>query len=101
MRELQSSEQLFNATMFLFFFTLYTGCVLQGVQNLLFKAEVVEAAPQWVTHSADPARPHSREGKLLGLGVHLSTHLSKIAKTKGYCHFSLQKNVVFILPFYY
>lgn len=46
MRELQSSEQLFNANMFFFFFTLlYSGWVLQGVQNLLFKAELVEAAP--------------------------------------------------------
>ncbi|KAM4766622.1 uncharacterized protein ACIQIH_013899 [Cyanocitta cristata] len=36
--------------------------ILLGMQNLLFKAEVVEASPQWITHSPDPARPDSRDG---------------------------------------
>lgn len=72
--------------------------MLQGVQNLLFKAELVQATPQWVIHSPDPARPHSGEGKLLGLGIHLFKYLSKVAKTEGNCNLLLQKNMVFILP---
>lgn len=97
-RIIESSEQLFNANMFFFFFTLlYTGWVLQGVQNLLLKAEHVQSSPQWVTRSPDPARLHLREGKLC-LGIHLPTDLSRFAKTEGYCNLSLQKNMVFILP---
>lgn len=98
MRELQSSEQVFNANMLFFFLTLlYAGWVLQGVQNLLFKAELVQATPQWVTRSPDPARPHSREDKLLSLGIHLFTHLSKVAKNEGkiwslYCHLIVEAN---------
>lgn len=58
----------------------------------------MQATPQWVMHSPDPARLHSREGKLLGLRIHVFKHLSKVAKTEGYCNLLLQKDVVFVLP---
>lgn len=70
-------------------FLLHTGCVLQGMQNPLFKAELMQTSPQWVMSSPDPARlsitalqGHTREQvKLLVLEICLSTHVSKSAKT--------------------
>jgi len=57
---------LLNANMFFFSFTLnnevdpgflsHTGCMLQGMQNLLFKAALRQTSLQWVMNSPDPAR---------------------------------------------
>lgn len=57
---------LLNANMFFFSFTLnnevnpgfllHTGCVLQGMQSPLLKAELMQTSPRWVMSSPDPAR---------------------------------------------